>query len=168
MEEAFMDLEMIGSELEIDIQKAADEKAEETKREDISLAGRRVLLTEDNDINMEIATEVLAMYDVEVIQAWNGKEAVERFEKEEDGYFDFILMDMQMPVMDGCEAAAAIRNSKKKYAKTVPIIAVTANAFAEDIALTKKAGMDAHISKPIDFQILKETIAELLKKPPQK
>lgn len=144
------------------------EEGGENEAEDISLAGTRVLLTEDNEINMEIATEVLKMYDVEVIQAWNGKEAVERFEKEEDGYFDVILMDMQMPVMGGCEAATAIRKLKKKYAKTVPIIAVTANAFAEDIALTKKAGMDAHISKPIDFQILKETITELLKKPPQK
>lgn len=78
-------------------------------------------------------------------------------------YFDFILMDMQMPVMDGCQAAERIRKSGRADAEQIPIIAVTANAFAEDIALTKKAGMNAHISKPIDFRILKKTMADLKK-----
>ena len=97
-----------------------------------------------------------------MIQAWNGKEAYELFVKNEPRWFDIILMDMQMPVMDGCEAAEMIRKSGKPDAADIPIIAVTANAFAEDIALTKKAGMNAHISKPIDFRMLKETMKKLL------
>lgn len=129
--------------------------------EDI-LKGRRVLLAEDNAINMEIAAEMLGMFGLDVIQAWNGKEAYELFVKNEPRWFDIILMDMQMPVMDGCEAAEMIRKSGKPDAADIPIIAVTANAFAEDIALTKKAGMNAHISKPIDFRMLKETMKKLL------
>lgn len=146
----------------------SEKKSSEEKETDITecenaLKGLRVLLAEDNEINMEIATEVLEMYGTEVIQAWNGKEAVQLFEEHQDGYFDLILMDMQMPVMDGCRAAEAIRKSGKKDAASVPIIAVTANAFAEDIAMTKKAGMNAHISKPIDFNVLKETMCRLNK-----
>mgnify|MGYP005751491419 FL=1 len=127
-----------------------------------SLEGRRVLLAEDNEINMEIATELLTMRGVQVTQAWNGREAVERFQASEPNAFDVILMDMQMPEMDGCEAAERIRALPRPDAGTVPIIAVTANAFAEDIAATTKAGMDAHISKPIDFRILCQTMEKLL------
>lgn len=144
-------------------QKADDDKEAAVSSSENMLEGLRVLLAEDNEINMEIASEVLEMYGVEVVQAWNGKEAVQLFEEHDAGYFDLILMDMQMPVMDGCRAAEAIRKSGKKDAAAVPIIAVTANAFAEDIVLTKKAGMNAHISKPIDFDMLKETMWRLNK-----
>ena len=129
--------------------------------EEMELAGMRVLLTEDNEINMEIAAEILAACGLKITQAWNGREALELYLEHEPFYFDFILMDMQMPVMDGCQAAERIRNSGRADARKIPIIAVTANAFAEDIALTRKAGMNAHISKPIDFNILKKTMAGL-------
>ena len=125
------------------------------------LTGKRVLIAEDNEINMEIACELLDMYGAETIQAWNGQQAVELFRSSAEGEFDVILMDMQMPVMDGCEAARAIRRLHRKDAATVPIIAVTANAFAEDLAATAAAGMNAHISKPIDFRLLCRTLAEL-------
>ena len=126
------------------------------------LEGKRVLLAEDNEINIEIAAELLKTFGMEVVPAWNGKEALELFKGCDAGYFDLILMDMQMPVMDGCTAAEMIRRSKKEDAESIPIIAVTANAFAEDIALTTKAGMNAHISKPIDLSILKDTMEKLL------
>lgn len=94
------------------------------------------------------------MHGMEVAQAWNGAEAVEQFAASEPYFFDFILMDMQMPELDGCEAARRIRAMNRPDAKKVPIIAVTANAFAEDIVATTAAGMDAHVSKPIDFRFL--------------
>ena len=127
-----------------------------------SLSGRRILLAEDNMVNMEIATEILTMNGVEVIQAWNGQEAVECFRSSAPFHFDAILMDMQMPVMDGCEAARRIRAMARPDAGRVPILAVTANAFAEDLAATSAAGMDAHISKPIDFNILCQTLEKLI------
>lgn len=126
-----------------------------------SLKGRKVLLAEDNLINMEIATEILTMHGVEVIQAENGVKAVEAFQASAPFSIDAILMDMQMPELDGCEAARRIR-SLRRPDSGLPIIAVTANAFAEDIAETSKAGMDAHISKPIDFGILCRTLEKLI------
>ncbi|HIZ78639.1 MAG TPA: response regulator, partial [Candidatus Lachnoclostridium stercorigallinarum] len=138
-------------------------KREQTaKQSGISLEGRTVLLAEDNMVNMEIATEILTMEGIKVIQAWNGAEAVERFRESSPFSIDAILMDMQMPQMDGCEAARTIRSLIRPDAGTVPIIAVTANAFAEDIAATTAAGMNAHVSKPIDFQILRQTLEELI------
>ncbi|WP_140397966.1 hybrid sensor histidine kinase/response regulator [Lachnoclostridium sp. An169] len=126
------------------------------------LAGKRILVAEDNTINMEIMTEMLGSFGAETASAWDGRQAVELYEAQEPGYFDLILLDMQMPVMDGCEAAVAIRRARRPDSRRIPIIAVTANAFAEDIALTKKAGMNAHISKPIDFRILKDTMEKLI------
>lgn len=134
-------------------------------QEALSLAGRRVLLAEDNLINMELATELLSLAGLEVTQAWNGLEAVELFRRSPLHGFDLILMDMQMPELDGCEAARQIRRLPRADARTVPIIAVTANAFAEDISATMKAGMDAHISKPIDMQLLCQTMEKLLRRP---
>lgn len=148
----------------------AEEQAAFHKQEDVAvsealdLSGKRILLAEDNDVNMEIATELLLMHDMEVTQAWNGREAVTRFAESSPGYFDAILMDMQMPEMDGCEATRAIRAMNRPDAQSVPILAVTANAFAEDIAATTEAGMDAHISKPIDFAILYQTLSEQMRK----
>ncbi|HIV30273.1 MAG TPA: response regulator, partial [Candidatus Pullichristensenella excrementipullorum] len=130
--------------------------------EGFSLNGRRILLAEDNEVNMEITTELLSMNGLEVTQAWNGEEAVERFREAEPFAFDAILMDMQMPVMDGCEAARRIRALRRPDARKVPIVAVTANAFAEDIAATSAAGMDAHVSKPIDFAHLVKVLRECI------
>ena len=96
------------------------------------------------------------------MKAWNGREAVELFEKSGEFEFDVILMDMQMPEMDGCEASRTIRKMKRKDAKSVPILAVTANAFAEDLSATSAAGMNAHISKPIDFHLLCRTLKEVM------
>lgn len=133
--------------------------------EPADLQGRRLLLAEDNPLNMELATEMLQMKGVEVVQAWNGREAVERFQASATGFFDAILMDMQMPEMNGCEAAKAIRSLPRSDAASVPIIAVTANAFAEDISATRAAGMNAHIAKPIDFRLLEQTLGRFLSTP---
>lgn len=129
--------------------------------QEYQLKGRKILLAEDNVLNMEIATEILSLNGVEIVQAWNGKEAVEAFKASAPFEIDAILMDMQMPGMDGCEAAQHIRALPRPDAAEVPIIAVTANAFAEDIAATSAAGMNAHISKPIDFGTLCRTLSEL-------
>ena len=139
-------------------------RGEEERPEKIDLSGRHILLAEDNEVNMELATEILSMNGVRVTQAWNGREAVERFRESAPFTFDAVLMDMQMPEMDGCEAARHIRALPRPDGKTVPIIAVTANAFAEDVAATTAAGMDAHISKPIDFALLCRTLASLMGK----
>ena len=128
------------------------------------LEGLRILLAEDNELNMEIATELLAGCGVEVVQAFNGLQALHLFESAAPYAFDAILMDMQMPKMDGCQAASAIRALDRPDAASVPIIAVTANAFAEDIAKTTAAGMNGHIAKPIDFKLLTQKLSELVGK----
>lgn len=129
----------------------------------ITLSGKKILLAEDNEINMEIATEILQMEGIEVFPAFNGKQAVDIFKNHDENFFDAILMDMLMPEMNGCEASKEIRKLNRNDAKTIPIIAVTANAFAEDIAKTTEAGMNAHISKPIDFNALCKTLKDLIK-----
>lgn len=129
--------------------------------EPYTMEGRRMIVAEDNELNMEIATEFLSMLGVEVLQAWNGQEAIECFVRQDVGSVDAILMDMQMPEMDGCTACRKIRAMDRPDAATVPIIAVTANAFAEDIAKTTEAGMNAHISKPIDFKLLSDLLQKL-------
>lgn len=149
--------------IEVQGEETKEDKAGPVEKEELDLAGMEVLLTEDNEINMEIAAELLEACGLKITKAWNGKEAFDIYLNHDPYYFDFILMDMQMPVMDGCQAAERIRKSGRADAEQIPIIAVTANAFAEDIALTKKAGMNAHISKPIDFRILKKTMADLKK-----
>ena len=125
------------------------------------LAGKRILVAEDNEINMEIAVEFLTMMGAEVMQAENGQEAVEQFARSAPGSVDVILMDMQMPVMDGCEASRRIRDMDRPDGRTVIIVAVTANAFAEDVARTREAGMDGHLAKPIDFQALVQLLRTL-------
>ncbi|MEQ2519916.1 ATP-binding protein [Ruthenibacterium sp. CLA-JM-H11] len=146
---------------------AEERRPEETppSYEPADMTGKRVLLAEDNEINMEIACAVLEMHHLEVTQAWDGRQALELFENSEPGHFDAVLMDMQMPVMDGCAAARAIRALHRPDAATVPIIAVTANAFSEDIARPQQAGMNAHISKPIDFNVLEQVLGRLLAAP---
>lgn len=144
-------------------EESAEERREPKKNAAFQLAGRKILLAEDNELNMEIATEILSMNGMEVIQAINGAEAVRIFQGAAPYSIDAILMDMQMPEMDGCEAARAIRSLDKPDAATVPIIAVTANAFAEDIDKTTKAGMNGHISKPIDVALLYQALEKCIK-----
>ncbi len=139
----------------------AEERQPEKVHTSVSLEGKHILLAEDNEINMEIATEMLSAQGVDISQAWNGREAVDMFAASGINEFDAVLMDMQMPVLDGCSAAMEIRALSRADARTVPIIAVTANAFAEDIAKTTEAGMNAHISKPIDFSVLTRVLSEL-------
>lgn len=128
------------------------------------LQGMRILLAEDNMVNMELAAEMLSMHGMVVDQAWNGREAVDLFAKASPFFYNAVLMDMQMPEMDGCEATRAIRAMDRPDAGSIPVIAVTANAFAEDVASTTAAGMTAHVSKPIDFKQLFQILAECMKK----
>ncbi len=130
--------------------------------ESFDWAGRKILVAEDNELNREIVTEILHQFGAEVLPAANGADAVQIFLSASPYSVDAVLMDMQMPVMDGCEAAIAIRSLGRPDAAGVPIIAVTANAFAEDIARTTQAGMDEHISKPIDGKVLRQTLQKLI------
>ena len=151
--------------VEVEQASASDHATAEETASDapFTLEGRLVLVAEDNDINMLIAEEFLKQLGASVVQARNGREAVEAFGLSDIGSIDAILMDMQMPEMDGCEACRAIRAMDRPDAKTVPIIAVTANAFAEDIAKTADAGMDGHVPKPLDIEALKEALQERLR-----
>ena len=133
---------------------ACSENAARAPQAPISLSGKRVLLVEDNDLNMEIAEFYLDTAGATVIKAWNGKEAVRMFANSKPGAISLILMDLMMPVMDGYEATRAIRALDRPDASTVPIIAMTANAFDEDRKKSKAAGMNAHLAKPLDMQAL--------------
>jgi CheY-like chemotaxis protein len=124
------------------------------------LIGRQVLLVEDNELNTEVATEILQAAGMIVDTAQNGKEAVEKLESVKDGYYDVVFMDIQMPVMNGYEAAKAIRASEREYLKNVPIIAMTADAFAEDVKKAKEAGMNDHIAKPIEIKKLQRILEQ--------
>ena len=134
----------------------------EKPSEQILLENRRILLAEDNFLNMEIATELLQMRGAAVTPAENGQLAVNAFQNAEPFFFDAILMDMQMPEMDGCQAAEAIRALDRPDAGVVPIVALTANAFTEDISRTAQAGMDAHLAKPINIELLCTTLTKLM------
>ena len=113
--------------------------------------GRRVLLAEDNDMNREIAVELIGMTGVTVETAVNGLEAVEKIITSPAGYYDLIFLDIQMPIMDGYEAARQIRRLSRDDIKALPIVAMTANAFSEDVEMAKAAGMNDHIAKPVDM-----------------
>ena len=139
-----------------------NEKDFDSEKVKLELKGKNILLVEDNAINMEITKEIIEIHGGNVVQAWNGEEAISKFYKSEEGYFDIILMDMQMPVLDGCGATEKIRELNRSDAKSVPIIAVTANAFSDDIAKAMKSGMNEHISKPIDFNILMNIIGKYI------
>lgn len=137
--------------------------AEETVLQQ-SFDGKRILIVEDNDLNREIAEEIIGNFGVTIETAANGKQAVELFREKGEGYYDLIFMDVQMPVMNGYEASREIRASNRADAATVPIIAMTANAFAEDVVESKKAGMSEHITKPLDIEQLKKCLNEWLLK----
>ena len=139
------------------------DRTETEEKTETSIQGLHVLLTEDNELNMEIAEFVLQNEGTVVIKAWNGQEAVDIFRKSSPGEFDVILMDIMMPVMNGYEAAKMIRSLDREDAKVIPIIAMTANAFIEDRMRAKEAGMDEHIAKPVDRKLLVKVINELVK-----
>ena len=141
----------------------ADKREEQTNVSEKSIKGLHILLAEDNELNMEIAEFVLRKEGAEVTKAWNGQEAVELFRNSEPGEFDVILMDIMMPVMNGYEAAKMIRSLDREDAKAIPIIAMTANAFTEDRIRVKEAGMDEHVAKPVDAELLIKVIHKLVK-----
>ncbi len=138
------------------------EKEKEPEKAD-SLEGLHFLAAEDNEINAEILTEVLKMEGASCEIVENGRLAVERFEQAAEGEFDAILMDVQMPVLNGYDAARAIRSLTREDAQRIPIIAMTANAFAEDEKAALDAGMNAHVAKPLDVELLKKVIREYVK-----
>lgn len=147
---------------EQDEKKKEDEAAEDM--EEISLEGLHLLAAEDNEINAEILSELLNIEGVSCEIVENGKIAAERFADSEEGKFDAILMDVQMPVMNGYEATRAIRALKRDDAVQIPIIAMTANAFAEDVKEALNAGMNAHVAKPIDMKLLKKTLYQWIQR----
>ncbi len=158
--------EGVGSTFTVDIPFAWDLESGDhplpQEEEALSLEGLHILLVEDNDLNLEIARVLLEDAGAHLTAAVNGREAVDAFTATPSGYFDLILMDVMMPVMDGLEATAAIRATPRPDAQTVPIIAMTANTFAEDVARCRAAGMDAHLGKPLDMAAMLATISRTL------
>ena len=151
----------------IDLRIAEGRKVVLTAQEEIdepdsnTLKGMRFLCAEDNELNAEILMELLKIEGAECIICENGERVLEAFEQSAPGDYDMILMDVQMPVMNGYDATRAIRRSTHELAKTIPIIAMTANAFSEDIQYSLAAGMNAHISKPVDMKTLEKTIRRI-------
>ena len=136
----------------------ADKREEQTDVSENSIKGLHILLAEDNELNMEIAEFVLQNEGADVTKAWNGQEAVELFRNSKPGEFNVILMDIMMPVVNGYEATKMIRSLDREDAKKIPIIAMTANAFTEDRIRAKEAGMDEHVAKPVDVELLIKVI----------
>lgn len=122
-------------------------------------AGMHILVAKDNELNQEVITELLNMYNITCECAGDGAICVERFKQENEGFFDAVLMDMQMPNMNGLEAAKAIRSLLLPWAKTIPIIAMTANAMKDDVRSCLNAGMNVHLSKPVDMNKLLSVLA---------
>ena len=145
-----------------EFREAFKKKNAKRMKDTVDLKGRRVLLAEDVVVNAEIMMMVLSMREMQVDHAENGRVAVELFEKHEEGYYDAILMDMRMPEMDGLEATRRIRSMNRSDSKSIPIIALTANAFDEDVERSMQAGLNAHLSKPVEPDILFETLEGLL------
>jgi len=146
-----------------EFREAFKKKNAERVRKTADLRSRRVLLAEDVAINAEIMIMVLSMREIQADHAENGRIAVEMFEEHEEGYYDAVLMDMRMPEMDGLEATRRIRAMNRSDAKNIPIIALTANAFDEDVQRSMQAGLNAHLSKPVEPDILFETLEGLLR-----
>ena len=139
-------------------------KIDDDPKEHLSLKGKKALLAEDNNLNMEIARFQLEQKEIEVFTASNGKEAVEMFEASQPGFYDIILMDIMMPVMDGLEATRHIRSMNRRDAMTIPIVAMSANAFQEDVEKSLAAGLNEHLTKPLDEKKLTETMKKYLGK----
>ena len=136
---------------------------ETDKLEQVSIENVTILLAEDNELNQEIACFVLETAGAKVIKAVNGQEAVDMFSDSRPGEIDVILMDVMMPVMGGLEATRTIRNLSRPDASKIPILAMTANAFTEDILTVKRAGMNDHLAKPLDTTLVIQTIARYVK-----
>ena len=152
----------IGSDAEEQVSTSSYNGVKELQSADYS--GERILLVDDNELNLEIAEELLEMTGLTIDEAMNGLEAVEKFRNSEQGFYKLVFMDIQMPVMNGYEAAETIRKLDRPDAKTVPIIAMTADAFAEDVKKAHNAGMNEHIAKPLDIGKLAAVLKEWLPK----
>ena len=147
----------------VKLQPVSCEKTTVTSQpEEISFPGKRILVVEDNELNMEIICTILENYGIETEQAVNGKEAVRRMEESVPGYYDMIFMDIMMPEMDGLEATRTIRNLDRKDCKKIPIYAMSANAFDEDVKRSLASGMNGHLSKPVNLQVLEKTLQKVL------
>ena len=148
---------------ENDIDTSLLEKSEKCQFDENVLKGKTVLLVEDNKVNMEILNELFKIKNINAIQAWNGKEALNIIKNSKENEIDVVLMDILMPEMDGYTAVKEIRALNRKDVASLPIIALTANAFEEEIEKTKEAGMNACVTKPVDFNILLKTIYQFVK-----
>ena len=147
----------------VKLQPVSGEKTTVTSQpEEISFPGKRILVVEDNELNMEIICTILENYGIETEQAVNGKEAVRRMEESVSGYYDMIFMDIMMPEMDGLEATRTIRNLDREDCKKIPIYAMSANAFDEDVKRSLASGMNGHLSKPVNLQVLEKTLQKVL------
>ena len=146
-----------------EFREAFEKKNQQLVRDTADLKGRRILLAEDVAVNAEIMMMVLSMREMQVEHAENGRIAVEKFSGSKPGYYDAVLMDMRMPEMDGLEATRAIRSMEREDAKSIPIIALTANAFDEDVQRSMQAGLNAHLSKPVEPEALFKTLEGLIK-----
>lgn len=147
----------------VKFQPVSGEKTTVTSQpEEISFPGKRILVVEDNELNMEIICTILENYGIETEQAVNGKEAVRRMEESVPGYYDMIFMDIMMPEMDGLEATRTIRNLDREDCKKIPIYAMSANAFDEDVKRSLASGMNGHLSKPVNLQVLEKTLQKVL------
>jgi len=149
--------------VELPLPTAVCDETPAAAEEEISLAGRRILLAEDIPENAEIVMDILELEDVETVHAENGQIALDLFRESAENYYDVVLMDLRMPVMDGLEATRRIRALSRRDAKTVPIIALTANAYESDIKASLEAGMNAHLAKPADADMLYATIKQWIK-----
>ena len=139
-----------------------DERKEAAPEKALLFPGKRILVAEDNDLNMEIICTILEEYQIITEQAANGKEAVQCMEHSAPGYYDMVLMDIMMPEMDGLEAARRIRSMDREDCKVIPIYAMSANVFEEDVKRSLASGMNGHLSKPINIQVLEKTLKEVL------
>lgn len=147
----------------VKLQPVSGEKTTVTSQpEEISFPGKRILVVEDNELNMEIICTILENYGIKTEQAVTGKEAVRRMEESVPGYYDMIFMDIMMPEMDGLEATRIIRNLDREDCKKIPIYAMSANAFDEDVKRSLASGMNGHLSKPVNLQVLEKTLQKVL------
>ena len=141
------------------------EEVKDSSEKSLDLKGKHILIVEDNELNMEIIHTILDEYKAKIVEAYDGQQALERIRQSKEGEYDLILMDIMMPVMDGLEAAREIRKLPRDDCKTLPIVAMSANAFDEDVKKSLASGMDAHLSKPINMEQLEKTLVRFVKGP---
>lgn len=141
------------------------EEVKDSSEKSLDLKEKHILIVEDNELNMEIIHTILDKYEAKIEEAYDGQQALEKIRQSKEGEYDLILMDIMMPVMDGLEAAREIRKLPRNDCKTLPIVAMSANAFDEDVKKSLASGMDAHLSKPINMEQLEKTLARFVKGP---